>query len=89
MTKVVSMGELMAFIRRELEANGVDGGLAERIKNSVEHNFRGERLYIGKAAPAKRAILEFGSSVPATYIARKLGVTVRHVRKMRQMAGGR
>lgn len=84
----VTMGELMAFIRRELEAAGVDGGVAERIKTSVEQNFRGERLYIGKTGEAKRAIMEFGSSVPSTFIAKKLGVTVRHVRKVRQMMKG-
>jgi aromatic ring-opening dioxygenase LigB subunit len=80
------MGELIAFIRRELEASGVSVDVADRIKSSVEQQFRGERLYIGAPkGEAKRAILEYGSSVPATYIARQLGVTVRHVRKVRQL----
>ena len=76
----------MAFIRRELEAAGVDSGVAERIKNNIETTFAGNRVYIGKPkGEAKRQILEYGSSVPSTYIARQLGVTVRHVRKVRQM----
>ncbi len=80
------MGELIAFIRRELEASGVSVDVAERIKSSVEQQFRGERLYIGAPkGEAKRAILSYGPSVPATYIARQLGVTVQHVRRVRRM----
>jgi hypothetical protein len=80
------MGELIAFLRRELEKSGVSVEVADRIKSSVEQQFAGERLYIGRpSGEAKRAILGYGSSVPATYIARQLGVTVRHVRKVRQM----
>jgi hypothetical protein len=84
--KGVTMGELIAFIRRELESAGVDSGVADRIRASVEHTFRGERLYIGQpGGAAKRKILEFGSSVPSTFIARELGVTVQHVRRVRRL----
>ena len=80
------MGELIAFLRRELEASGVSIDVADRIKASVEQRFQGERLYIGAPkGEAKRAILGFGESVPATFIARKLGVTVQHVRRVRRL----
>jgi hypothetical protein len=82
----VSMGELIAFLRRELEASGVSIDVADRIKDSVQRQFAGERLYIGAPkGEAKRAILGYGDSVPATYIARQLGVTVQHVRRVRRL----
>jgi hypothetical protein len=34
---------------------------------------------------AKLRVMQYGTGVPATYIARELGVTVRQVRKVRQM----
>ena len=80
------MGELIAFPRRELQASGVSVEIADRIKTRVEQQFRGERLYIGAPkGQAKRAILEFGDTVPATFIARQLGVTVQHVRQVRRL----
>jgi hypothetical protein len=84
--KGATMGELIAFIRKELQASGVSVEVADRIKASVERTFRGERLYIGAPrGEAKRAILGFGDTVPATFIARQLGVTVQHVRRVRRM----
>lgn len=50
-----------------------------------------ERVLIrppGTSAPAKTRVLEYGSSVPAVFIARELGITVRQVRKVRQLVRG-
>jgi hypothetical protein len=37
------------------------------------------------ASSAKRTVLEYGTSVPATYVARKMGITVRRVQQIRKL----
>ena len=39
-------------------------------------------------ASTKVRVMEYGTSVPATFVARKLGVTVQHVRRVRRIVGG-
>jgi hypothetical protein len=45
-----------------------------------------ERIMIRPTAPLKKSsVLGYGTGVPATFVARELGVTVQYVRKIRRL----
>lgn len=70
-----------------LSTYGVDVPLD--VQHKVGTNLNQERVMIRPPASShKRAVLEYGTTVPATFIARNLGITVRQVRKIRQLVRG-
>lgn len=70
---------------KRLAAYGVD--VPADVQRRVGLDMNQERVLIRPpaASSAKPRILEFGTSVPATYVARKLGVTVRTVQRYRKL----
>jgi uncharacterized Zn finger protein len=58
----------------------------EDIQRQVGLDMREERVMIRPpAANNKVRVIEYGTSVPAAYVARTLGITVRQVRKHRSL----
>lgn len=60
-----------------------------RLRNVEAERYGGERFYHPKRAarPVKSLIIEAGTTAPAYDVAQRLGVSVRYVRKIRQLAG--
>lgn len=57
------------------------------VQDRVGRDFNQERVQIrppGTAA-AKTRVLEFGTGVPATFVARQLGITVQRVYQIRRL----
>jgi hypothetical protein len=71
----------------DLARYGIDVPAEVRQQFGLAHNQ--ERVLIRPpAANNKARVLEAGTSVPATYVARTLGITVRQVRKYRTLLRG-
>lgn len=70
---------------KRLAGYGVE--VPQDVQRRVGLDLNQERVQIrppGTTA-AKARVLEYGTSVPATYIARQLGITVQHVRRIRRL----
>lgn len=69
---------------QHLAAHGIDVPLEVRRRIGLE--LCQERVMIRPpgTASAKVRVIEFGTSVPATFIARKLGITVQRVYQIRR-----
>lgn len=66
--------------------NGYGVTVPDEVQRQVGLDLREERIMIRPpAANNKTRVLEYGTSVPATYVARTLGITVRQVRKHRSL----
>lgn len=56
------------------------------VQRSIGLRFNQERVLVRPpASNNKELVLQAGTSVPATYVARQLGITVRMVRKYRTL----
>lgn len=73
---------------KRLENYGV--AVPPEVRVRVGRDFNQERVLIRPPATtsAKVRVSEYGTGVPATFIARQLGVTVRQVRKIRATLRG-
>lgn len=60
------------------------------VRRRVGLDMNQERVLIRPPAPENRKVrvLEYGTGVPATFVARELGVTVQHVRRIRRLLRG-
>jgi len=69
----------------ELSKSGV--AVPQDVQRTIGLRFNQERVLIRPPAVGvqKASVLEFGTSVPATFVARKLGVTVRTVQRYRAL----
>ncbi len=70
---------------KRLRGYGVE--VPQDVQRRVGLDFNQERVLIRPptTVSAKVRVLEFGTGVPATYVARQMGVTVQHVRRVRRM----
>lgn len=57
------------------------------VQQRFGRDFNQERVQIRPpgTTSAKTRVLEFGTGVPATFIARQIGITVQHVRRIRRL----
>jgi hypothetical protein len=61
----------------------------DEVQRRVGLDMNQERVFIRPPAVNRKArVLEFGTSLPATFVARELGVTVQHVRRVRRLLRG-
>lgn len=68
---------------------GYGVAVPDDIQRRVGFDLREERVLIRPpACSSKTRVLEYGTGVPATYVARKLGVTVRTVQRYRKLLAG-
>lgn len=82
-----------------LRAEGIDvpEPQARNVEQRIQREHGGQTFYIPRL-PRREAglrklerinrVAQFGTTVPVTYIARELGVTVQHVRRLRRVARG-
>jgi hypothetical protein len=90
MTKGVTemIDEIMQLLREQGVA--VPTGIKQRVVDRFMQMNGGTEVYVPKAP--KRVIInrvqQYGTTVPATFIARELGVTVQHVRRVRRLIRG-
>lgn len=72
---------------KRLAAYGVD--VPAEVQRRVGLDMNQERVLIRPPADGSRKVrvLEYGTGVPATFVARKLGVTVRTVQRYRKLLG--
>lgn len=69
---------------KRLAGYGVD--VPVNVQRSVGLDMNQERIFIRPTvASIKPRVLEYGTGVPATFVARQLGVTVQHVRRVRRL----
>lgn len=70
---------------RELLKSGV--AVPADVQRSIGLRFNQERVLVRPpaAAASKAHVLEYGTSVPATFVARRLGITVRTVQRYRAL----
>lgn len=73
---------------KELAKSGVS--VSDDVQRRIGLQFNQERVLIRPPSTAchKAGVLEAGTSVPAAYVARKLGVTVRTVQRHRKLLAG-
>lgn len=68
----------------ELSKSGV--AVPQDVQRTIGLRFNQERVLIRPpSASNKTRVLEAGTTVPATFLARQLGITVRQVRKYRTL----
>ena len=73
---------------KRLANHGVD--VPPETQRAIGLECSQERVLIRPPASGsnKTRVFEMGTTVPATYVARQLGITVRQVRKLRRMVYG-
>jgi formylmethanofuran dehydrogenase subunit D len=86
------MTEIQAMIKDLIKAMrdaGVDipDTVAPVVEARMRAQYGGCEIYVPKSPKGNKLvrIQAFGTSVPATFVARELGVTVRRVRQIRQL----
>ncbi len=69
---------------KALAGHGVD--VPQEVRQRIGLDLNQERVLIRPPDAGNKArVLEAGTTVPATYVARQLGITVRQVRKYRSL----
>lgn len=72
---------------RELRRLG--GAISDEQATQFRSTYRGECVHIGAPhQPKKARIIEYGTTVSSAFVARELGVTVQHVRRVRRLLRG-
>ena len=84
--------EMIDEIMQLLRAQGVavPSGIEQRVVERFMQANGGTEVYVPKA-PKRMTInrvQQYGTTVPATFIARELGMTVQHVRRVRRLLRG-
>lgn len=79
------MFDIVSLVETAL-GTALSGDQAQRLRRAESQRYGGEAHYHPKStAHTKALIIEAGTSAPAHDVAQRLGVTVRYVRKVRQM----
>lgn len=71
---------------RVLGAHGV--AVSETLQREIAQDLHGERIFVRRPCaevPRKMRVLEYGTSVPASFVARQAGCTVQYVRRIRRL----